>query len=63
MTRKTLDPIALLTGSAFVAAIVAANWLTSTLVRCADVDEMTDADYDAQTEAAAVLLPLLEGAS
>lgn len=27
------------------------------------VDEMTDADYDAQTEAAAVLLPLLEGAS
>ena len=34
-----------------------------TLVRCADVDEMTDADYDAQTVAAAVLLPLLEGPS
>jgi len=34
-----------------------------TLIRCADVDEMTDADYDAQTVAAAVLSPLLEGAS
>lgn len=29
MTRKALDPIALGTGTAFVAAIVAANWLTS----------------------------------
>lgn len=29
MTRKNLDPIALATGSAFIAAIVLANWLTS----------------------------------